>query len=50
MRMIKLRQQHGFTLTELMIALVLGSFLVAGVVGVEVSNIRTGQVEQRVMS
>lgn len=50
MRMQKSQQQKGFTLTELMIALVLGSFLVAGVVGVYVSNIRTGQVQQRLMS
>ncbi len=50
MRMQKPQKQQGFTLTELMIALVLGSFLVAGVVGVYVSNIRTGQVQQRLMS
>ncbi|WP_208933531.1 PilW family protein [Rheinheimera sp. F8] len=43
------RANIGFTLTELMIALLLGSFLVAGVVGVYVSNIQTAQVQQRLM-
>lgn len=43
------RSGAGFTLTELMIALMLGSFLVAGVVGVYVANIQTAQVQQRLM-
>ncbi len=50
MTRLKRKQQAGFTLTELMVALVLGSFLVAGVVGVYVSNIHTAQVQQRLMS
>ena len=43
------RAHMGFTLTELMIALLLGSFLVAGVIGVYVSNIQTAQVQQKLM-
>lgn len=39
----------GFTVTELMVALVIGSFLVAGVLGVYVSNVRTSQVQQNLM-
>lgn len=50
MLQLQAKRARGFTLTELMVALVLGSFLVAGVVGVYVSNIRTGQVQQKLMS
>lgn len=39
----------GFTITELMIALVIGSFLIAGVLGVYVSNVTTSQVQQNLM-
>lgn len=35
---------RGFTITELMIALVLSAFLVGGVVSVYVANVRTSQV------
>lgn len=43
------RSSLGFTLTELMVALVLGGFLVAGVAGVYLANIQTAQVQQRLM-
>lgn len=43
------RVNAGFTLTELMVALVLGSFMIAGVVGVYVSNVQTAQVQQKLM-
>ncbi len=43
------RYSAGFTLTELLIAMVLGSFLVAGVVTVYVSNVRTSEVQQQLM-
>ncbi len=49
MTTMSLKRHAGFTLTELMIALVLGSFLVAGVVGVYISNVQTAQVQQRLM-
>jgi len=37
---------RGFTITELMIALVLSAFLVGGVVSVYVANVRTSQVNE----
>lgn len=43
------RVMAGFTLTELMIALLLGSFLVVGVLSVYVANVQTSQVQQRLM-
>ncbi len=38
------RTNQGFTITELMIALVLGTFLVGGILSVYVGNVRTSQV------
>lgn len=40
---------RGFSITELMVALVLGGFIIAGVVGVYVANVRTAQVQQNLM-
>lgn len=41
--MIKKRREHGFTLTELLIALILGILLLGGVFGVYLSNQTTSQ-------
>lgn len=44
-----LHSVRGFSITELMVALVLGGFIIAGVVGVYVANVRTSQVQQNLM-
>lgn len=42
------QRAQGFSLTELMVALLLGTFLVAGVIGVYISNQSTHRVNQQI--
>lgn len=48
MRLCSKKAARGFSLTELMVALLLGSFLVAGVIGVYLSNVSTNRVNQQI--
>lgn len=48
MRLYSYQATRGFSLTELMVALLLGTFLVAGVIGVYLSNASTNRVNQQI--